>query len=326
MRASTEAPAWIGVDWGSSNLRAWAMSASGDVLDRGGSTQGMLSLTPAGYEAALLAMIGDWLPEAGTLDVLICGMAGARQGWVEAPYRQVPAHLDRLAEGAVAPTVESARLRVGLLPGLCQQEDVSGRAFDVMRGEETQLAGLVAEAPAFTGTVCLPGTHAKWARLVAGELTGFTTYLTGELYRLLAERSVLAHSVSSSSGGDALADPACASAFVAAVQESAAAPERFSARLFGIRARDLVDDALPAGEHRGTRLAARLSGLVIGLELAGARTDLHRDDIVTLVGDEALCARYALALETLGIANRRIDPERAVLAGLGLARTRLATS
>ncbi len=318
--------AWIAVDWGSSNLRAWAMSAGGEVLDRGGSTQGMLSLTPADYEAALLAVIGDWLPDTGALDVLICGMAGARQGWIEAPYRQVPAQLDRLAEGAVAPIVESDLLRVRLLPGLCQHEDDGGRTFDVMRGEETQLAGLVAEAPAFTGTVCLPGTHAKWARLASGELTGFTTYLTGELYRLLAERSVLAHSLSPAPGGDALADPACASAFVAAVQEAAAAPERFSARLFGVRARDLLDDALPAGEHRGARLAARLSGLVIGLELAGARADLHRDDTVTLVGDEALCVRYALALETLGIANRRLDPERAVLAGLGLARTRLATS
>ncbi|MBS9402745.1 2-dehydro-3-deoxygalactonokinase [Halomonas sp. TRM85114] len=322
----SQTPTWIGVDWGSSNLRAWAMSESGEVLDRGGSTQGMLSLTPADYEAALLAVIGDWLPEAGALDVLVCGMAGARQGWIEAPYRQVPARLDRLADGAVAPAVEHTRLRVRLLPGLCQHEDDSRHAFDVMRGEETQLAGLVAEAPAFTGTVCLPGTHAKWARLAEGELTGFTTYLTGELYRLLAERSVLAHSLSPSSGGDELADPACASTFIAAVQDSATAPERFSARLFGVRARDLLDDALPAGEGRGARLAARLSGLVIGLELAGARADLERDATVTLIGNEALCARYAMALEALGIANRRLDPERAVLAGLGLARTRLANS
>ncbi|SFU76126.1 2-dehydro-3-deoxygalactonokinase [Halomonas korlensis] len=327
----SQMPTWIAVDWGSSNLRAWAMSAGGEVLDRGGSTQGMLSLTPADYEAALLAVIGDWLPDVGALDVLVCGMAGARQGWVEAPYRRVPARLDRLADGAVAPALDSDRLRVRLLPGLCQHEDDSGRAFDVMRGEETQLAGLVAEAPAFTGTVCLPGTHAKWARLDAGELTGFTTYLTGELYRLLAERSVLAHSllspsVSASSGSDALADPTCASAFVAAVQEATAAPERFSARLFGIRARDLLDETLPADERRGARLAARLSGLVIGLELAGARVDLHRDDTVTLIGNDALCARYALALETLGIAHRRLDPERAVLAGLGLARNRLATT
>ncbi|PSJ21727.1 2-keto-3-deoxy-galactonokinase [Halomonas sp. ND22Bw] len=310
--------AWVAVDWGSSNLRAWALAADGAVLAEAEAARGMLGLAPADYEPALLAVIGDWLPAQGRITVLVCGMAGARQGWREAPYRPVPTALDALAEGAVRPAVEDARLDVRLLPGLCQGADAGG--FDVMRGEETQLAGLAALEPGVSGLVCLPGTHAKWATLEDGRVQRFHTYLTGELYRLLAERSVLAHSLSE----DDLDNSACREAFTAAVAEAAAAPEAFTRKLFGLRAMDLLDNALPDGEARGAVLAARLSGLAIGLELAGACRDLTAGQSVRLIGGEALCRRYALALSALGHDSEIIANQRAVLAGLGLAHAALA--
>lgn len=314
--------AWIAVDWGSSNLRAWALDNSDEVLARGGSERGMLGLAAQDYEAALLDVVGDWLPSrAAGIEVLVCGMAGARQGWCEAPYRDVPARLEALVDGAVTPSLTDPRLRVHLLPGICQQRDASGREFDVMRGEETQLAGLVALDAGFTGWACLPGTHAKWAYLSQGELARFQTFLTGELYRLLAERSVLHHSL----GTDDLGDASCREAFVTAVGESVAQPARFSQRLFGIRASDLLDGNLPKGDARAAILAARLSGLAIGLELATVGAELPPGESVSLVGAEALCRRYALALEALGIQSRIIDSERAVLAGLSQARRALAT-
>ncbi|MDR9438940.1 MAG: 2-dehydro-3-deoxygalactonokinase, partial [Halomonas sp.] len=248
-----------------------------------------------------------------------CGMAGARQGWREAAYLPVPTRLDGLARGAVMPALADPRLEVALLPGLCQHPDGTDRRFDVMRGEETQLAGLVAREPEATGTVCLPGTHAKWARLEAGAITRFATFLTGELYQWLAGQSVLRHSLNHGPGEDDLAEPGCREAFVAAVEEMAAAPETFSTRLFGLRAQDLLDSGLPPGKGRGGRLAARLSGLVIGLELAGARAALADGETITLVGAEPLCTRYGLALEALGIGCRSVDGESATLAGLGLA-------
>ncbi|WP_111413955.1 2-dehydro-3-deoxygalactonokinase [Billgrantia lactosivorans] len=313
--AIAERLAWVAVDWGSSHLRAWAMDAQGDVLARGGSDRGMLSLVPEGYEPALLEAVAGWLPAAGRVPVWVCGMAGARQGWHEAAYLPVPARLDELAHGAVAPAVRDRRLAVRLLPGLCQHADGAGRGFDVMRGEETQLAGLVAREPGFTGLVCLPGTHAKWAWLEAGGVMRFTTALSGELYQLLASRSVLRHSVA-----DAGLDAAgCREAFVNAVREAAAAPGGFSQWLFGLRATDLLDGTLPSGAARQARLGARLSGLVIGLELAGLANELSSTP-VTLVGGAALTARYALALEALGHASRRLDGDAAVLAGLGLAQ------
>ncbi|QTP60102.1 2-dehydro-3-deoxygalactonokinase [Billgrantia antri] len=313
--AVRERLAWIAVDWGSSHLRVWGLDESGEVLVRGGSDKGMLGLRPEDYETALLEIVGDWLPASGRVGVWVCGMAGARQGWREAAYLSVPTRLDELAHGAVMPSVRDTRLDVRLLPGLCQYADVTGCDFDVMRGEETQLAGLVAREPGFSGLVCLPGTHAKWAWLERGEVKRFATYLTGELYGLLAGQSVLRHSVAD----DGLTEPGCREAFVAAVREASARPGEFARLLFGLRAADLLDASLPAGEARQTRLGARLSGLAIGLELGGVRHDLSASS-VTLVGGEALCERYALALEALGHASRRVEGEAAVLAGLGLAR------
>ncbi|WP_043528022.1 2-dehydro-3-deoxygalactonokinase [Litchfieldella xinjiangensis] len=309
---------WIAVDWGSSNLRAWALDRHGEVLARGSSQRGMLGLTAERYEAALLEVVADWLSDDDApVDVMVCGMAGARQGWQEAPYRQVPCRLESLVDGAVSPpTLRESRLHVSLLPGLCQPRGREDVDFDVMRGEETQLAGLAALEPALSGWACLPGTHSKWARLESGTLDSFRTYLTGELYRLLAERSVLAHSV----GEDSLDDPDCRGTFLAAIDDAVERPARVTQWLFGIRAIDLLDYGLPSDESRGRLLAARLSGLIIGLELGAVRQDLADGEAVSLIGAESLCRRYAVALEALGYPSRTLDSERVVLAGLRQAR------
>ncbi|MDR5887289.1 2-dehydro-3-deoxygalactonokinase [Vreelandella janggokensis] len=306
--------AWIAVDWGSSNLRAWAMDAQNHVMASASSPRGMLSLTAAEYEAELLGIVDAWLPDNGQTPVMVCGMAGARQGWQEAAYLATPTRLDQLSRGAVMPALADARLQVYLLPGLSQSGS-NTHLYDVMRGEETQLAGLLADSYRFNGLVCLPGTHAKWARLTDGAVTEFATYLTGELYQLLAHQSVLKHSV----GQDDLHQDSCRQAFTQAVKATYQAPERFSQRLFGVRAQDLLDNTLPSGDARGAVFAAHLSGLAIGLELAGACHELTTGESVTLIGNEALNHRYALALEALDIGTQRVDGDTAVLAGLTLA-------
>jgi 2-dehydro-3-deoxygalactonokinase len=310
---------WIGVDWGSSNLRAWGMDKHDHVIAQASSDKGMLSLSPDQYEAELLRLVGGWLPSNGQTNVMICGMAGARQGWLEAAYLPVPARLDQLSQGAVTPTLVGSQLRVHLLPGLSQTRSAA-IDFDVMRGEETQLAGLVANTPDFSGLACLPGTHAKWAILESGAVTGFATYLTGELYQLLANQSVLKHSVSKpSAAGDDLNDPTCREAFISAVSEINEAPENFSSRLFGLRAQDLLDGRLPAGNTRGAILAARLSGLAIGLELSGACRERPNDGPIMLIGNQALSQRYTLALNAIGHQTQHVEGDTAVLAGLRLA-------
>lgn len=320
--AIRSAIAWIAADWGSSNLRAWAMDADDRVLAEVQSDAGMLSLTPNEYELALLRLIGKWLPEKGQTQVVVCGMAGARQGWKEAPYLTAPASLAELANGAVAPLISCPQLRVSLLPGV-RQLAREGATFDVMRGEETQLAGLVASTPGFSGRVCLPGTHSKWATLRDGALVSFTTFLSGELYRMLGEHSVLKHSVASALNAADLTQDAHRDAFVTAVKEMSHTPHAFTSKLFGLRAQDLLDTEMPTNPERGALLAARLSGLVIGLELAGIKV---LSEPVTLIGSQALCQRYALALETLGQPSQSIEGEEAVLGGLALAHRALAES
>lgn len=303
---------WIAVDWGSSNLRAWALDKQGNVLARNSSDKGMLSLSPADYEAELYRVVNGWLPAGRQVTVMICGMAGARQGWQEAAYLATPTRLDQLSRGAVTPTLNNLQLKVYLLPGLSQSASAD---FDVMRGEECQLAGLVAQTSDLSGLVCLPGTHAKWATLVEGAVIHFATFLTGELYQLLAQQSVLKHSV----GKDSLNEQACKTAFVTAIKQINEAPQSFSNRLFQLRAQDLLDDSLPSGQSRSAVLAARLSGLAIGLELAGACAQVTPGEPITLIGNDALCQRYALALDALGHRSHLVDGETAVLAGLALA-------
>ncbi|TVP44863.1 MAG: 2-dehydro-3-deoxygalactonokinase [Halomonas sp.] len=320
-KATKPAPqlAWIAADWGSSNLRVWGLDKHDQVIAQASSDKGMLALKANEYEAELRRLVADWLPTTGQIDVMVCGMSGARQGWLEAAYLPVPTRLDQLSQGAVTPTLTGNQLAVYLLPGLSQTRSTATH-FDVMRGEETQLAGLVADSPDFTGLACLPGTHAKWATLEAGTVSGFSTYLTGELYQLLASQSVLKHSVSSPSAAkDGLNDQACRDAFISAVRAINEAPETFSSRLFGLRAQDLLDGQLPTGNTRNAVLAARLSGLAIGLELAGACREYSTDKPIMLIGNPTLSQRYRLALNAIGYQTQHLDGDTAVLAGLRLA-------
>lgn len=282
---------WIAVDWGTTNLRAWRMSGGVPVAEAT-SDQGMGRLTREGFEPALLGLIGPWLGEDCT-DVIACGMVGARQGWVEAPYATVPCAPLSLPL-TEAPT-RDPRLRVMVVRGLCQNNPA-----DVMRGEETQIAGLLALHPGFDGIVCLPGSHTKWAEISAGEVVSFRTFMTGEIFAAIRGHTVLRHTL-----GDGWDD----TAFAEAVSDAMSRPEAFATRLFSLRAENLLHSLDP-----GTA-TARLSGLLIGLELAAARAYwLGREIIV--VGDAALAARYREALATLGASAGMTDATRSTLAGL----------
>lgn len=326
MSDATVLPSWIAVDWGSTNLRAWALNDEDQVIAKASSPRGMLGLAPDTFEDALLDVIGDWLPETAqerTLNVLICGMAGARQGWVEAAYLPLDGHecdaIERLSNQLTTVHTRDGRLYVQIVPGLCQHPEIgkAERGFDVMRGEETQLAGLLVKHPGFDGAVCLPGTHAKWVRLQHGRISSFTTFMSGEFFKLLSQDSVLKHSFYADDLAGGLNDAAKQAAYLGGIDTAMAAPERLSAELFRIRARDLLDTSLPNDVTRGALLGARLSGLVLGLELAGATANLPAGARVMLIGDEALCQRYRLALEHRGFSVAVEENGDMILSGLG---------
>jgi 2-dehydro-3-deoxygalactonokinase len=287
-------PDWIAVDWGTSNLRAWAMDAGGKVLAHAESHDGMGKLARQDFEPALLRLIGPWLGDGG-VPVVACGMVGSRQGWCEAPYRQVPCTpLDPKAQ-VLAPTSDP-RLHVQIAPGLKQVSPA-----DVMRGEETQIAGALRLDPGYDGILCLPGTHSKWAQISAGEVVSFQTFMTGEMFALLSEQSVLRHGMPGEGWDDV--------AFDTGLSDALSRPERIAARLFSLRAEGLLAGLQPATAR------SRLSGLLIGIELAAARP-YWLGQRVTLIGAEKLSAAYARALRAQGVEARSLPATACTLAGL----------
>ncbi|MEY4698355.1 MAG: hypothetical protein RIT14_2783 [Pseudomonadota bacterium] len=293
---------WIAVDWGTSNLRAWALGEGG-VLAHAASDEGMGTLERAEFEPALLRLIGPWLVPGRQIEVIACGMVGSRQGWHEAPYRTVPCvALD--AGGLVTVPTQDARLRVRLVPGLKQMSPA-----DVMRGEETQIAGVLALHPGFDGVICLPGTHSKWVHVSAGEVVSFQTFMTGELFALLSRESVLRHGMAGEGWDDA--------AFDGALSDALSRPERIAARLFALRAEGLIA-GLPAAAAR-----ARLSGLLIGIELAAARP-YWLGQPVAVVGSEALSRSYVRALAAQGVQPQAFSATDCTLAGLAAAGARVS--
>lgn len=288
-------PDWIAIDWGTTNLRAWAMGAGG-VLGQAISDQGMSRLNRDQFEPALLGLVAPWLDACGPVPAVACGMVGSRQGWHEAPYRAVPcAPLSPLS--LVSVPVQDPRLTLQIAPGLKQSKPA-----DVMRGEETQIAGALALYPNFDGAFCLPGTHSKWVQISAGEVVSFQTHMTGEVFDLLSNQSVLRLGMA---GWDE-------AGFDQGVADGIARPEWLSANLFRLRAEGLIAD-LPPGAAR-----ARLSGLLIGAEIAAAKP-YWLGNRVALIGSDKLNALYARALLAQGLVSQSLSSKDCTIAGLALA-------
>lgn len=299
---------WIAVDWGTSNLRAWGMDANGAAGPVVESDRGMGKLTRDQFAGVLDAVTADMARADGApVDVVICGMAGARQGWIEAPYLDAPTELGRLGTGAVTPPDAPARVKVRILPGVCQR--ATGNE-DVMRGEETQLLGLLALKPGFSGTVIMPGTHSKWATLENGKLARFSSAMTGELYDVLSTHTVLRHSFNGERNG-----PATAEGLEAGLTAGIETPEMLTGLLFKTRAA-----ALLAG--RGADWCSGfLSGLLIGAEVGGHASWAQSQASIPLIGSSRLATIYAAALKRIGVASQPIDATEATIAGLAAARS-----
>jgi 2-dehydro-3-deoxygalactonokinase len=221
---------------------------------------------------------------AEDVPVMMCGMVGARSGWVEADYLDAPVRLGAIHEKA---TVVPTRRTVRILPGIAQRK---GGAPDVMRGEETQLLALSASQS--SGLACMPGTHSKWVVLTDGVVERFTTYMTGELFHLLRTASVIAPAVEGAAPVDAESQ-----AFTDGVEASLAAPEQIGNALFQLRANWLLTGASP------TDTLARLSGLVIGLEIAAATRRFGSRMAPILIAAEPATSLYRSALSIARVSH-----------------------
>ena len=292
----------IALDWGTSSLRAYKLGDHGEILETRPLPWGIMNLPPApaaagsndktGFAEALKLACGDWHAVQPDAPVIACGMIGSKQGWHEAPYLNVPLTVDRIGTSLTSFDT-GCGFRMHVVPGLLQQSALP----NVMRGEETQIAGVVAQRIAARESthnllIGLPGTHSKWARVERDEIIHFDTFMTGEVYAALSNHTILGRTMQRSNDG-AVDDAAFRRGLAVAGSPEGAIgvlSTIFSCRTLGL-----------TGALEATAQADYLSGLLIGHEVAALRRtiqDKPSGDIV-LIGEPSLCARYQKALEMI---------------------------
>jgi 2-dehydro-3-deoxygalactonokinase len=289
-------PFCAAVDWGTSSFRAWLIDARGNVLAGRRSDEGMRSLSPEEFAPTLerhLAALGA----SATLPAVICGMAGSRQGWVEARYCETPTLLGGLSQFCVR--APGLLREVCIIPGLAQRDP---QRPDVMRGEETQLLGALGHLQG-EAVACLPGTHSKWVRVVEGKVVAFSTHMTGELFDVISHHTILASRTNNRPAGSD-------DAFLRSVGQMLGHDARLTERLFSVRAGELL------GFQEAGTAEDSVSGLLIGAEIAAARDGGWTGKPVRLIVSGELGALYQRALTLAAIAHEVVDAESCVIAGL----------
>lgn len=240
---------------------------------------GILKVPDGNFAGVFEREVGVWL---GGVPVLASGMIGSRQGWLEAPYCPCPAGSTEIASALVP---HPARPELHFVPGLSLIG--TDGVPDVIRGEETQILGAVGDAPGPMLAV-LPGTHSKWVLIEAGKIVWFATFMTGEVFGVLKDHSILGRLMQGERADEA--------AFRRGLDYAHEGGGRLLKQLFSARTLGLFEQ-LPSES-----IAAYLSGLLIGHEIDEALACLdHRPDDVTLIGESALTASYVTALEASGL-------------------------
>lgn len=286
---------FIAVDWGTSNLRLWAIDHNDEVVCKRTSDQGMSVLSADEFETVLVGLIEDLLSNNEIMPIIVCGMAGSKSGWMEAPYESVPVSLSE-HKGIVSPKTKDHRISVKILPGLKQNQPE-----DVMRGEETQIAGFLKCYPDYSGCLCLPGTHTKWVLIEKGSVTSFQTSMAGELFNILNHHSILRLTLDSSKWDE--------QEFINSAQRIMVEPALLLPMLFRIRARTLVLEKI------STPTEAVLSGLLIGSDVSSSKA-YWENKSVFILGEDKLAKLYAHTLLTQNIDVRIFNVEKASLNGL----------
>jgi len=286
-------PAFIGLDWGTTALRAYLVARNGSVCDVRPSMDGIIAAAGR-FEHAFDTIVKDWPSD---LPVIAAGMIGSRQGWIEAPYCACPAGLDEIARSLVSLTTSTGR-KIAFVPGLSCSDEAG--VPDVIRGEETQVFGALY---ADNGVFLLPGTHSKWLWVENGRVMRFATFMTGETYAALKNHTILGRLMTEEKDD--------ADAFNAGVARGFAEPEMLLHTLFGARTLGLFGTIAPAA------LPSYLSGVLIGTEIAAATRHLGRSEKLKIIGSQVLGLRYLDACKICGVAA---DIGAADAAARGLAR------
>ena len=289
----------IAIDWGTSSLRGARLGDQGQVLESREFPRGILTVPAGQFETVFSKLFGDWLQAPDAL-CLISGMAGSRQGWQEAPYCPCPAGFSELGQHLL--WLQPGRM--ALVPGLSCWGLDDLNTPDVMRGEEVQIFGALQLAGCDSATLVLPGTHSKWVQVQGGRVQHFQTFMTGEVFALMGQHSILGKTMD-------LHSPFEPAVFLQGLEQSLK-PGSLLHKLFAVRTLGLFERLSAA------QLPSYLSGLLIGEEL---RTQTPTGSVIVM-GSEALTLRYTLALQHLGIPSQSRGSE-ATWAGLHTLATHL---
>jgi 2-dehydro-3-deoxygalactonokinase len=285
MSSAASKPALIGIDWGTSSLRAFLIDGRGEVLDSAFSPEGIMQLEGKSFDAVFTKTIQS-LSAQSDLPIVVSGMITSRNGWVETPYVGMPTNPDILAQALVKHRTKSGAL-IHFITG-ATTEHAGGP--DVMRGEETQIIG--SAAVGFSdGLFVMPGTHSKWVRVSEGQIDDFSTYITGELFASLKGHTIL--------GTLMERGPFDQHVFRRGVEVALQPDANLLHDLFHVRTLPLM------GKIKGSQASDYLSGLLIGTEIAGAVGDMASQAEVIIVGRDDLADRYAVAIEACGLTSRR---------------------
>lgn len=301
MNSAVSEPALIGLDWGTSSLRAFLIGAKGEVLDKMSSPEGIMRVKNRDFEAVFEKLIGAWAIKA-KLPVLASGMITSRNGWVETPYASLPLYAGDLAK-ALVPHRTSRGIDLRFITGVTT-DHCSGP--DVMRGEETQVIGASGLGMS-DGTFVMPGTHSKWIRVSNGGIEDYATYMTGEIFAALKDHTIL---------GTLTKDgPFSPDGFDLGVNAGLKDGVNLLHDLFHVRTLPLM------GRLEGTKVADYLSGMLIGAEIKAARDRGDVAGTVTIIGRSDLSDRYETALDAAGIASRRAPQDIVAMGHFLIAKT-----
>ena len=284
MNSGASEPALIGIDWGTSSLRAFLIGKQGEVLDGVSSPEGIMQVAGQTFEAVLDRLIGPWIA-ARTLPILASGMITSRNGWVETSYAELPLGACRLAEALVTHEAENGA-RIHFVTGAAT-EHAGGP--DVMRGEETQIIGASALG-LNEGTFVMPGTHSKWVEVADGKIVDFSTFMTGEIFAALKGHTILGTLMKEDAFNE--------DAFDMGVKAGLEGASNLLHSLFHVRTLPLM------GKIPSVATADYMSGLLIGTEIAAATADGGDVGPITIVGRSDLSVRYEIALRIAGLESR----------------------
>jgi 2-dehydro-3-deoxygalactonokinase len=277
------APALIGIDWGTSSLRAYLLGDAGAILEARSADSGIMRIQNSAFAEALEQTCADWLRARPRLPLLLAGMIGSKQGWREAPYCACPANPAAIAH-ALEPLALTDGRAAHIVPGLSCSN--AAGVPDVMRGEETQIIGALSGEGAHLAV--LPGTHSKWAWVEDGAVRSFASFMTGEVYAALSSHTILGRLMQLQAAHDA-------AAFARGVRYGLEAPEALLSRVFSARTLGLF------GQLDETALPSYLSGLLIGSEIGGALKLTPHAGTITILGNAGLTLRYSDAFAIAGI-------------------------